>query len=230
MEKAAYYFYGLLFTVVMLTLLGLYIYKKWFSPKYTRERFAYFAVPVFSGFMLAMIGLLLVRNQVLDIIIAALNKHGGFSIQNYGQLEFFSSAVFILGCGAMVAFLILYMYKTWNGPQSTRQIEIQETKRTNSILDDARYYWKHRNKIEIYTPKEKSKRDVFSPYEPDTRPWHVKAANLFSLLDQQYDIRRVMIALQFFLGWGSHTHLQALVFGLACAACKCVAAVLTSDL
>lgn len=39
MEKAAYYFYGLLFTLVMLTLLGLYIYKRYFSQKYTRERF-----------------------------------------------------------------------------------------------------------------------------------------------------------------------------------------------
>ncbi len=188
MEKAAYYFYGLLFTLVMLTLLGLYIYKKYFSQKYTRERFAFFSISAFTVFLLGITGMLLAKNQLLDFIAAFL-KSFGYDIQNYGQLDPLSTALFFLPSAAMLYFLILSLFRNWNGPQSTRQIEIQETKRTASILDEAIYYWKHRDKIEIYTPKEKSKRDVFSPYEPDTRPWHVKAANLFSLLDQQYHIR-----------------------------------------
>ena len=190
MEKAANYFYGLLFILVMLTLLGLYIYKKYFSQKYTRERFAFFSISAFTVFLLGITGMLLAKNQLLDFIAAFL-KSFGYDIQNYGQLDPLSTSLFILASAGMLYFLILSLFKNWDKPnaQSTRQIELQETKRTASLLDDAIYYWKYRDKIEIYTPKEKSKRDVFSPYQPDTRPWHVKAANLFSLLDQQYHIR-----------------------------------------
>lgn len=58
-----------------------------------------------------------------------------------------------------------------------------------SISKDHQFYWKHIDDIEVYQDKGKAIREIFSPYEKDTRSWHTKASNLFSLLDQQYIIK-----------------------------------------
>ncbi len=187
MEDISSYFYFALFTIVFLFVGGVMLYKWYFAQKYTRERFAFYSVWLFSGFLLSLIGLLLVRNQVLDLIVAFLNQ-GGAKITEYGQVDFFPTAGFILLCAGIFYFLIRNMHQNWNGVPSTRQVDLAETNRRVSLLEDFQFYRTNRDQIEVYRAREKSKPEVFSPYEPDNRPWHLKAANLFSLLDQQYHI------------------------------------------
>lgn len=187
MENLSSYFYLLLFTLFFMFVGGVILYKWYFAQKYTRERFAFYSIWVFSAFLISLITLLLVRNQALDLLVAFSNQIG-FKIEEYGQVDFYPTAGFILFCAGMMYFLIRSMHHNWNGVPSTRQVDLQETNRRVGLLEDAQFYWKNGNQIEVYQFKEKAKPEVFSPYEPDTRPWHIKAANLFSLLDQQYHI------------------------------------------
>lgn len=188
MENISSYFYFcsiISFTIVFLFSGGVTISKWYFAQEYTRERFAFYNIWIFSFLLISLIGLLLVRNQALDLFVAV---QGGAKITDNMQVDFFPSAGIILLYSTLVYFLIHTIHQNWNGVLSTRQVDLKETGRRVSLLEDFQFYRTNWDQIEVYRSREKSKPEVFSPYEPDNRPWHLKAANLFSLLDQQYHI------------------------------------------
>ncbi len=181
-----------LFLIVVLTtavIVAVICFKWWIGRRHTRERFAFFSVRLFAGFMITVISLLLARNQILEALIGGFNVVFGYEIPFEEPTDNFVAPIIVLFCSGLLYRIITDLHDNWNGLVSTRQMDLMETGRRVSVLKDHQFYWKRRDEIETYKRKEKSTPEVFSSYELDTRPWHIKAANLFNLLDQQYNIK-----------------------------------------
>lgn len=187
MDKASQFFIYFIVLFAFLVFAAINFYRFWMMRQHTRERFAFFSVRIFVSFMLSAIVLLLARSQVLDFL-TGFAQALGYKIDLGQPEDQIWTPLFILACGAMLWLMIYSVHRNWSGLPSTRQVNFQETGRTISLWQDHEYYRRHRSEIEIHQGKGKSAHEVFSPYEPDTRPWHIKAANLFPLLDQQYKI------------------------------------------
>jgi hypothetical protein len=189
MDQATYYFYVFLVPLLLLLMGGIFLYKWYFAKKYTRERFAFYGIWSFKLLLIGLAFLFWQRNQFLDLMVGLLGDYG-FRLEKYEQVNFLPAAGFVLACASLYFLLIYWLHRNWDGVPSTRQMESLELQRRIGVIEDYLYCWKRRNleQLEIYKDPAKTKPEVFSPYTPESRPWHERAANLFSLLDQQYHI------------------------------------------
>ncbi|MEO1258762.1 MAG: NACHT domain-containing protein [Bacteroidota bacterium] len=129
------------------------------------------------------------RNEVIAYFIYAIDKVYGleFSHPGNGIIAYYLILILVY-LGALYA-NISGVHQNWNGLKSIRQVDHKEIGKKISVWQDIQYYWKYRDDIEIYHEKKKAIPEVFSEFEPDTRPWHTKAADLLRLIDQQYKIK-----------------------------------------
>ena len=188
MDDTSKVFLFLISALVLIAFTIIYLYKLWIKRKHTRERFVFTSLRVFSGFMISVISLLLVKNQVLEFLIQLYNHYVDPDLKYQPDGEILYYIFLILACSGLLLWLNVFLIRTWDGPVSTRQVNSVELGRRVSIWDDFIYYLNHRKEIEIYQEENKSPPEVFSPYERDTRAWHIKAADLLNLFDHQYHI------------------------------------------
>lgn len=181
---------ALIIIVVALGVFTLYIYLR---RRYTRERFAFFALTSMTALGLAILLPILSSQSIWGIAIHTLNHLFSLSIP-------FNEPTFAEQILAIIVFLfysrfVFKIYSNWRdtNPISVQQFENEKrNKRTDIPYDfytQLKSFFKENEKLQPYNKSaDYTQEHLLGTHEYRKLPWHENVAEIFSLLSNQYKI------------------------------------------
>ena len=169
--------------VLLLALIGVTLYL-YFRRRYTRERFAFFAVTTLSSLLLFILSTSLGTTTIFELITKAINKLLERELFAYEDPDKVDTLIALLGWFGLAA-VIRFLYVNWNSDQKTqRQYNLEQRRRRASLLADFRAYLQTLvSEEELVLYREKATFHLQQPVnkvDHKKAPWHERAAEHLS--------------------------------------------------
>lgn len=175
----------IIFIICAVVLFLVFKYRR----RYTRERFAFVATLMIGTLFTTGVLPMLQSESILTLSIKIINHYCKLNIPVEGQAIWTQTLVILAFLG--ICWLVRNVHKDWDGAVSVRQKENERLSQESGWLKDsaAHIFIKDRTKLEIYMPAEEDEVDsVLKKTDEEELAWHVQAADLLSLISQQYKI------------------------------------------
>jgi len=182
----------ILFLIVAITiLLGITLYL-YLRRKYTKERFAFFAVVTLAALAFTIVAPILASQSIWGILALSINQIFGFSIP-YEEPSFSEQALAVIIFIVCSNFL-LRIHRNWDSEViSKRQYENDKRNRNSGIYRDfiaqSKAFLNPKYKLELFDPKQNSaSQNILGTLENEKLPWHENVAEILELTSTQYKI------------------------------------------
>lgn len=179
----------LLIGIPILLGITIYIYLK---RRYTKERFAFFAVFTLAALAFAIITPILGTQSIWGVIILAINHLLGLNIP-YIEPTIYEQVLAVIIFFICANFLFR-VHKNWESEVMTiRQYENDKRNKRSSIYKDFFAQFKafigSNNKLELYDKGSNLKsQKILGKHDYQKLPWHENVAEIFELISNQYKI------------------------------------------
>lgn len=175
------------FTLIVLVCAGYILYLKHKKEKYTRERFAFFAVTSIGTLLTTYVLTILGKHGYVDSFVVIINNifHSNHEVPKIDIRDHILA-------GVMIAFymsFVMKIHKNWSGAISESLHEKNRFSETQSITTEfmmqLKDFFNKDKQIKIYRESTHSKNfNIFTNPDIDKIPWYENVYELLSILGE----------------------------------------------
>ncbi|MBL4578257.1 MAG: hypothetical protein JKX74_07285 [Flavobacteriales bacterium] len=180
-------FLTLIILILVIAVMLLYIFRR----RYTRERFAFFALGGTITMATAIFVPMLFSHNLITLCAAAGSTFFDLTIAvpqpGYSE-QILAAIVFISFVN-----LISKIHKNWDGAISTREHDMRRLSENSSMWENgylqAKDFWLQKKAIVQYIDEQDtSKLNIFSKVDEEKKSWHEDVSELLLLISKQYKV------------------------------------------
>jgi len=182
-----YILYVLVFIFIITIVVTIYIFTK--QNKYTKERFAFFAVSSMFSLSTIVIAHIFADKSLLILLIEIVNSTSILNSQLSIPQTDWSSKILSVLILLIYSIFIYAMFDIWDGKKSQNEKNIEDTYNKLKLLDAAFYAATNFNIKFCNKDKDKNKKkEEDLGFFQQNQGWHIDCMQLLKLNDNQYKI------------------------------------------